>query len=153
MGEAVAGAEVVLSVLGPMSNQPDFGVSRGVDYIIDAMHQHRVSRLIQSVGAGVRDPQDKPGPIDQFFGLLVKLLSRNVYEDMRRVSDKVRASDLDWTLVRVPMLTDDRGTGTVRAGYLGQGVGVRLARADMAAFILKQVTDKVYIRQAPVISN
>lgn len=151
--EAMTGAEGVLSVLGPANNKPEFEVSRGVGHIIGAMHKQHVSRLILSIGAGVRDPQDVPGLADQFFGLLVKALARNVYEDMRQVSDRVRASDLEWTIVRVPMLTDDPKTGSVRVSYLGKGAGFRLARADLAEFMLKQVRDETYLKQAPVVSN
>jgi hypothetical protein len=72
---------------------------------------------------------------------------------MVRVADLIRASDLDWTLVRVPMLTDAPPSGDVLVGYLGRGVGARISRTDMAAFILEQASDDTYLRQAPVISN
>ncbi len=72
---------------------------------------------------------------------------------MRRVAERVRESDRDWTLVRVPMLTGDPGTGDIRAGYLGQGTGPRLSREDMASFIVGQLEDERYLHEAPVISN
>jgi hypothetical protein len=56
-------------------------------------------------------------------------------------------------VVRVPMLTDDAGTGVVRVGYVGKGIGTRLTRQDMAQFLLDQVTDDTYIHEAPAISN
>ncbi len=114
---------------------------------------HYVRRLVQSVGAGVRDPRDEPGLFDRVINVALKPFSRHVYEDMRRTAEIIRASDVDWTLVRVPMLTDDPATGDVKVGYLGQGVGSRVSRADMAAFVLEQVDDDTYLHQAPVISN
>lgn len=66
---------------------------------------------------------------------------------------KVRASDLDWTVVRVPMLTDEPQTGKIQVGYVGKGMGARISRADMADFILRQVNDNTYLRKAPAISN
>ena len=150
---AVTGADAVLSVLGPTSNEPTYQVSTGMAHILAAMEQHGVRRLIQTVGAGVGDPHDRPGLFDRLSKVALKLASRHVYEDMVRVSDVIRASDLDWTLVRVPMLTDDPPAGGLKVGYLGQGVGSRLSRAGMAAFILKLAEEDIYRHQAPVISN
>lgn len=151
--EAVAGADAVLSVLGPTSNEPVYEVSRGMENILAAMQEQGVSRLVQSVGAGVGDPSDQPGLFDRAIKVLLKLMSRYVYEDMVRVNDQIRASDLDWTLVRVPMLTDDPPGSDLRIGYLGQGVGPRVSRSDLAAFMLKQADDDAYLHQAPVISK
>jgi putative NADH-flavin reductase len=150
---AIRGANAVLSVLGPSNNQATHTISRGMDLILAAMKQTGVRRLIMSAGAGVRDPQDKPGAIDSVFGALLKVTARNVYEDMVQAVAKVRASDLDWTVVRVPMLTDDPAKGKLKIGYLGSGVSPRISRADMAEFILKQAGDRAYLHQAPVISN
>jgi putative NADH-flavin reductase len=150
---AVTGTDAVLSVLGPVSNEPTYEVSQGMAHILAAMEQHGVRHLVQSVGAGVGDPNDRPGLFDRAIRVVLKLASRHVYEDMVRVAEAIRASDLDWTLVRVPMLTDDPATGDVKVGYLGQGVGPRLSRADLAAFLLKEAQDPAYLRQAPVISN
>jgi putative NADH-flavin reductase len=153
VAQAVAGADAVLSVLGPTSNKPELAVSQGMDNILAAMRQHGVRRLIQSAGAGVRDPQDTPTLVHAFFGGLVRLLSPNVVADMVQVVDKVRQSGLDWTIVRVPMLTEDPATGRVREGYVGKEIGPRLARADMADFMLKQLDAKTYVGKAPAISN
>jgi putative NADH-flavin reductase len=153
VGLAIEGADAVLSVLGPTSNEPVYKVSTGMANVLAAMEQHGVRRLIQSVGAGVGDPRDKPGLLDRVIKASLKLASRYVYEDMVRVAEMIRASDLDWTLVRVPMLTDDPPAGEVKIGYLGQGVGVRVSRADMAAFMLGQVNDDSCLHQSPVISG
>jgi NAD(P)H-binding len=66
----------------------------------------------------------------------------------------VRASDTDWTIVRVSMLNNNPASGRIRAGYLGKKqVGTNLSRADLAAFLLGQVQDATWSRQAPAISN
>jgi putative NADH-flavin reductase len=153
VAQAVAGADAVLSVLGPTNNRPELAISQGMDNILAAMRQHGVRRLIQSVGAGVRDPQDTPTLVHAFFGGLVRLLSPNVVADMVQVVDKVRRSGLDWTVVRVPLLTEDPATGRVRVGYVGHDIGPRLARADMADFMLKQLEDQAWLGKAPAISN
>ncbi len=150
---AVAGADAVLSTLGPAENKPVFAVSRGLENILAAMQQHGVRRLVVSAGAGVPATGDVPKLPDRLIGFLVRRLSRHVYEDMVRTVALVTASDREWTVVRVPMLTDDPPKGTVQVGLVGQGVGVRLSRADLAMYMLKQVDDKTQVGRLPVISN
>jgi hypothetical protein len=116
-----------------------------MDHILAAMRQHGVRRLVVSIGAGVRDPQDKPPLGHALFGALVKLLSRNAYEDMLSVDQKVRAAAVDWTIVRVPRLMDTPKTGTIRQGYVGKAIGSQLSRADLAAFMLSQLDDPTYL--------
>ena len=66
----------------------------------------------------------------------------------------MRESELDLTIVRLPILNDGPRTGKVRAGFMGQGeVETRIARADIADFILRHIEDPKYVRQAPLISN
>jgi putative NADH-flavin reductase len=153
VAEAIAGAEAVISVLGPTGNTPDHRVSQGLKNILAAMTEHGVGRLVISIGAGVRDPLDRPGLFDKAIVALLKLFSRHVYEDMAQAAALVRASDLDWTIVRVPMLTDQPQGDRLRVGYLGGVVGSRVSRADLATFMLGQLDDDSYLRQAPVISN
>jgi len=153
VSQTVAGADAVISVLGPTSNRAELAVSRGMDNILAAMRQHGVRRLVVSIGAGVRDPHDKPTVVHALFGILVRLLSRNVYADMLRVDQAVRKSEVDWTLIRVPRLVDGLKTGRIRVGYLGADIGWQLSRADLAEFMLSQVADETYICQAPAVSG
>ena len=151
--QVVAGADAVLSVLGPTSNEPTFEISQGTTTIIKAMKQHGVKRLVISAGAGVGDPGDAPKLFNKLINVALKATARNVYEDMLKTVDQVRGSELEWTVVRVPRLTDGPKTGQVRVGMVGQGTGANLSRADMAEFMLKQISDGRHLRQAPVISN
>jgi putative NADH-flavin reductase len=149
----VAGVDAVLSVLGPTSNQPTFEISQGMQMILNAMKGNGVKRLVISAGAGVGDPQDAPKPFNQVMNMLLKAAAKNVYEDMLQMVSLVRESDLDWTVVRVPMLTDDTATGQIKMGMVGKGMGPRISRADLAAFMLQQAKSREFIRQAPAISS
>ncbi len=78
----------------------------------------------------------------------------DAYEDIVSVAEAVRASDLDWTIVRLTMLNSKPKSGKIRAGYVGTGkVGSVISRADIAGFMLSQIEDEKYVRQAPAISN
>ena len=151
--QAVAGADAVVSVLGPTHNRPAYEVSKGMANILNAMKNRRVRRLVIAAGAGVGDPNDEPKLINKAISVLLKLVSRNVLEDMKRTVELVRASDRDWVIVRVPRLTDAPRTGKVKAGYVGKGMGLTLSRADMADFMLQQLKGDTYLQKAPAISN
>jgi putative NADH-flavin reductase len=151
--QTITGADAVISVLGPIQNKPVYEISTATNGIITAMRRCGVRRLVMTAGAGVLDANDAPGTFDNLMGALVLLTAGHVYEDMRQSVDAVRQSDLDWTVVRVPALTNAPRTGRIRVGYVGKGTGNRLGRADLAEFLLKQATSKGYLHQAPVVSN
>jgi len=148
-----AAAEAVVSVLGPSRNAPDFAVSAGTAHLLAAMRASGLRRLIVTCGAAVHDPLDKPGWLDDLIAALVKRAARYVYEDMVRTVALVRASDLDWTVVRGPRLTDGPAAGRWRVGYVSVGTGPSLTRADLAGCVLAQLADRTYVRQAPAVSN
>lgn len=151
--QVIQGAEVVISVMSPASNHPEYAVSQAMRNILEAMQKSGVHRLVVSTGAGVGAPDDKPGLLDRLMSLILKATARYVYEDMQMAIDLVRKSDLEWTVVRAPMLTDSPKTGRVKAGTLGKGMGMRITREDFAEFILEQVQEPRYIRKSPVVSN
>ncbi len=151
---AVAGADAVISVLGPRGDSKSKPITRGIQNIITAMKKHGERRLIISSTLSVKDPNDLPDFKAKVLVNLVKITMRAAYEEIISVSETVRKSGLDWTIVRLTTLNNNPKSGKVRVGYLGRGeVGIRISRADLAEFMLNQVQDTKYLRQAPVISN
>ena len=146
---AVAGADAVLSALGPRT-KADAGVAaRGTKMIVQAMQGAGVRRLIVVSAApiGTIPSPGRPHPPrhDPGDGLIIRYLAdpivkralREHYADLARMEDVLRASDLDWTAVRPPRLTDKPVTGRYRTAY-GQNIrrGVFVSRADVAHYIL-----------------
>lgn len=151
---AVSGAEAVISVLGPRGDSKNKPITEGTQNILAAMKKQGVRRLIISSTPSAKDPNDMPDFKFRALVALVKLAMHAAYEEIISVAETVRMSDLDWTIVRVSMLNNNPKSGKVKVGYVGKGeVGTRISRADMANFMLKQVQDTQYLRQAPVISN
>ncbi len=153
VSKAIRGVEAVISTLGPTDNKAPFAVSKGTVNILTGMKQHGVSRLVVTAGAGVSDPNDAPRFINRFMNLLVKTISGNVYADMVETVRIVRESEVNWTIVRVPRLTDGPKTGKVTVAWVGKGMGMQISRADLAAFLLGQLEADTYLHQAPAISN
>jgi putative NADH-flavin reductase len=150
---AIAGHDAVLSALGPIPGGQKDVMRVAFTNIIAAMQKTEVKRLISLTGAGVAQPGDEPKPINKFIGMMLNLISKDTIIDSSEHAQLVRASDLDWTIVRVPMLTDAARTSNIRVGMVGINDGMRIARSDVATFMLKVLEDGSHVREAPVISS
>jgi uncharacterized protein YbjT (DUF2867 family) len=66
----------------------------------------------------------------------------------------IRASDLDWIIIRPSVLNDKPATGRVRAlTDLSNFHGGSISRADVAQFTVKQLTEDRYLKQTPLITE
>lgn len=152
VSETIAGTDAVMSVLGVNNNNPERVMTQGYNNILSAMQEHGVTRLILSCGAVVYDPLDKPVFLDRMLHKMIRAVRNNLVEDMRQAVDNIRASDRDWTIVRVPYLREMPAKGNLKVGYLGD-INPVIAREDMVNFMLEQLTSEAYSRKAPTISN
>jgi putative NADH-flavin reductase len=150
---AVAGADAVIDVSGPVKGAPSDLRRRGVRHVLDAMTAHDVRRLVFLTGAGVRVDGDEPGVADRVIVGIMKLVQGEVLADGQAAVDAIRASSIDWTVVRGPRLTDDAGRGTYRiASNVGGDSSTKVSRADLASAILAVVDDPATHGTAPVVS-
>ena len=153
---ALAGQEAVVSSLGSKPSGPFKAVtlfSEGTRHLLAAMPRHGVRRLVCITGIGAGESRGH-GP--WYYDWLVQpLLLRGVYEDKDRQEALVRASDLEWTLVRPGLLTDGPARGDAACRVLTDLTGVtvgKISRADVAAFCLRELADGRYRHQAPVLT-
>jgi putative NADH-flavin reductase len=146
---AVAGADAVLSGLGPRS-AADRGISsRGTREIVSAMQAAGARRLIVVSAAPIgtvaspgrpQPPRHDPGDgivMRSLLNPMIKTLLRGPYADLALMEDAVAGSGLDWTIVRPPRLTDKPLTGAYRTAY-GRNLtrGLTISRADVAHLML-----------------
>jgi uncharacterized protein YbjT (DUF2867 family) len=152
--KAVKGVDAVISLLGPRGGSKSKPLTHGIQNIIAAMKKQGVRRLVITSTLSAKDPNDLPDFKTKSLVNLVKVTMHDAYEDIVSTAETVRNSDLDWTIVRLTMLNNKPKSGKVRAGYVGRGdVGTWISRANVADFMLKQVQDTKYLRQAPAITN
>lgn len=149
----VAGAEAVISVLGPRARTKGKPITQGIQNVLASMKKHSVRRIILSSTPSAVDPADVPDLRFKIAIGVIRLIARSAYEDIVGAARAVRESDRDWTIVRVSMLSDSPKTGVVKVGYANKEMGMRITRADLAEFMLRQAQDKKYFGQAPAISN
>jgi hypothetical protein len=118
------------------------------------MNTAGVGRYIGLATPSVADPRDKPTAKAKILPVMAKLAFPNALTELVGMTDAVTASSLDWTIARITQPTDNPAKGTVRAGFLGvDKVGSAMTRADIAAFLVAQLTDDRFHRAAPAISN
>ena len=62
-------------------------------------------------------------------------------------------SKLNWTIVRCPDITDKPAKNNCIATLDGKGLKLSVTLPDMAAFVVNQLKEIAFVRQAPSISN
>lgn len=152
--EAVQGANAVMMALGHTQSSSKDVLASAARTVLAAMKKYGVRRLITLTGAGVRYPEkDTPKLFDRVMGFLLKQMAGELLADSTQHVLTIRSSDVEWTVVRVPVLTDGPHTGQIKVGYVGNGVSARVSRADVADFMLRTLENRSYIHDLPVISN
>lgn len=147
---AMSGQEAVLCALGHKRwLYPTRILSQGTANILAAMQAASMRRLVCETSLGVGDSLGRMGLYYTLF--VIPFILPFYYWDKGRQEDIVRASGLDWVIVRPGALNNGRARGAYRHGA---GLGsflwtVRISRADTAAFMLDQLTSDGYLRATP----
>lgn len=148
--KAVTGQEAVLCALGAGSK--GHVRATGTQNIVRAMEQAGIKRLVCQTSLGIGDSR---GNLDFFWKyIMFGLLLRAAFADHEKQEAYVRQSELDWVLVRPAAFTNGKRTGQYRHGFSGtdKTLKLKIARPDVADFMLKQLTDDTYLRQTPGLS-
>ncbi|MDT0483148.1 NAD(P)-dependent oxidoreductase [Streptomyces doebereineriae] len=154
--QAVGGADAVISALGPSLKRSTTGtrVTDGTRTIVQAMEAQKVTRFIGLATPSLADPQDKPHWKHKVLPVAAGLMFPNALAELKGMTEAVTTSHLDYTIARITNPTDKPATGRIRSGFLGHDkVASAMSRADIAAFLVAQLTDDRYRRAMPAISN
>jgi putative NADH-flavin reductase len=145
MREALAGHDAVLSTLWPPGPSRNTITSDSARAIVAAMQTAGVRRLLV-VGVAALFPD-----IGMFGRVLRNTLLRNIADDSAEMEQIVKATRLDWTIVRPPRLTN--GARTEHYGVAddhlpaGAGTNATVSRADVAHFMLNEVEQPGHMRR------
>lgn len=147
---AVRDQDGVLSALGAPATSREAVRERGARALAEAMATEGVRRLVMLSSHGVGETFAE---LPWFMRwLVVPLYLKRAFADHHGQEEVIRDTDLDWTLVRPPHLRDGPGTGAYVHGFGAAVVErMKIARADVAAFMLAQLGDDTYLRQAPAV--
>ncbi|MBL1072823.1 SDR family oxidoreductase [Nocardia sp. 2] len=148
---AVSGQDAVIVTLG--NGRKGVIRAEGTRTVMEAMNRMGVKRLIVMSSLGVGSSRGNLNFLWKY--VLFGMLLRTAYADHEQQERYVLASDLDWTVVRPAAFTDDPATGTFQRDVApdAKGLKLKISRADIAAFLLEQLTDPRYVHRTPGISN
>jgi putative NADH-flavin reductase len=149
VGAAVAGQDAVLCALGVNERKPNTILSDAMRTLVGAMATQGVRRLLFVSSLGVGDSAGQLGPL--YNRILLPLLLKEIFADKETAEAVVRESPLDWTIVRPARLTDARLTGKYRSGPdAAHGRWFpKIARADVADFMLNALERNLFVRETP----
>lgn len=148
---ALDGCDVVVSALGTgMGFRKVTLLAEATRALILAMTRSGVPRLVCISALGVGDSRGHGGFV--FDRLFQPLLLSQAYKDKGHQEAAIRASSLDWVIVRPGMLTNDPARGSFRAIVDLAGVkGGKIARADVARFVVEQLVTNIWLKQTPLL--
>jgi putative NADH-flavin reductase len=150
VAEAVASADAVLSALGPRGAKTPHLLASAAQATTQAMAKTGTHRLISvsAAGAFIKEDPETSGLVK----LILPRIFAKQFADTRAMEEVIRASSLDWTLVRPTRLvnTPARGEYRIRMHYPPPGL-TKISRADVAAFMIRTLTEGSYRHESPAI--
>jgi putative NADH-flavin reductase len=142
--------DAVVSALGIFSKTPSTTLSEGTQRIVTQMRRAGIKRVvvISSLGAGDSNGQ---GPF--MVRMIQRFILRETLVDKTRQEEILRSSDLEWTVLRPPQLTedtrkrDDLVTWTAGAPR-DRELSWKVSRATLAKHALDAIEKHRWIRQS-----
>ena len=148
--DAIEGHDAVLIALG--AGRQGKIRSAGTLHIVSAMAHHGVRRVVCLSTLGVGDSR----AVLNFFWkrIMFGLLLKQAYADHEAQEAIINQSEFDWTIVRPGAFTNGPATGTYKHGFASteKNLKLKISRADVANFMLQQLTDDSYLRRSPGLS-
>jgi putative NADH-flavin reductase len=150
--ELLAGADAVVSALGPTGKQGDLH-TRTARALVEIMRATGPRRFVGVSGAGIDVPGDQKAGKDKVISWLILTLGGDVAKDKPAEHAVWAASGLDWTLVRPPRLMDGPATGRLEHDAHRSTRSSTIMRADLASFLIDVVEQDLYSQTAPFVAT
>lgn len=153
--ETVKGTEVVLSTVGPPQRNPGKPEPYGqaMKNLVAVLERQNIKRLIHIGGAahlgGKNENWTMGRRLLRWFLLIV---AKPILVAKQLEWDVLKRSNLDWTLVRPPQITDAAPTGNVIADEKNL-VRTKICVDDLASFLVEQITSEEWVKKAPLVAS
>jgi putative NADH-flavin reductase len=143
-----------LGVGGKGDGKPTTFISDATKIIVEEMEKQNVPRLIamSNIGAGnsvAFQPKIFKNIILPYFMKWLKV----IIDDKNRMEPIIMQSSLQWTIIRFPNITDKPAKKTISTSLDGECLKMSITNKDAAGFIVKQLSDNTFLKQAPSVSN
>jgi len=133
--------DAVISALGALSNKPTVLFSDGISNILAVMRKHHIHRVMAVSALAVEINSTMPLWMRIFIKNILQPLLRHIYADTLRMEQIIMKSDVEWTIVRPPQLTDKNASGIYRVA-VGKNLAnaKKISRADLAHYLLNNLS-------------
>jgi uncharacterized protein YbjT (DUF2867 family) len=147
----VAGCDAVISTLGQPKAEPSI-FSDATRNVIGAMEFFQIKRYVLTTGLSVDTAMDKKGSYAASATAWMKANYPETTKDKQLEWEILNGSGLDWTLVRLPLIDLTEQDNPISIS-MTDCPGEKISATSLAGFLVKQLADKRYIKQAPFIAN
>lgn len=155
VSRALQDVEAVIETLGAPKNagallRGTTLFSAATRVLIDAMRAQGVRRLVAVTGLGAGDSRGHGGLL--YDAIVFPLVLKRIYDDKDVQEQMIKASGLDWTIVRPGLLKDGAATGKARA--LTDPKDWRagsVRRADVARFLVREAFERRFVGRSPLV--
>jgi putative NADH-flavin reductase len=148
--QAVQGQEAVICALGSNSLAKTTVRGEGTANIVRAMEEEHVDRLVVVSAMGTGESWSTLSFTNKLFYATLLRSSRSDHEAQEAV---VKKSSLKWTIIRPSGLIDGELTGDYAIGESIQGESSKIAAADVAHAIVKELDEDSFVGMAVTITN
>ncbi|MFW6363826.1 MAG: NAD(P)-dependent oxidoreductase [Spirochaeta sp.] len=152
MKEAAAGADVIVSTMGPVRNSPAHLMQQSAEHTIAAAKAAGIQRVIWMSGAGVKDSRDEKSISRPIIRGIMKIVAGSVLKDSEAGYKVITGSDLDYTILRAPILKDGEAERDYQLSYTPPKAQP-LTRGDIAVAIADLIQENAWVKESPMIGK
>ena len=145
---AVRGSDAVISTLGSWHTSTKDILSSAMRFIIPAMQQDGIKRIITLTGSGAWAPGDKITLSNKLQHAVFSTVAKSIIRDSEEHLRLLTTSQLDWTCIRSPVMKDGEATGYRLDAELPKP-WERVSRSSVAQAIVDQLQDQRHLQLAP----
>jgi nucleoside-diphosphate-sugar epimerase len=145
------GCDTVLNALNHSKGEAPI-CSTATSHVLAAMKESGIRRYILVRGFSINAPGDHKDLRSKLISMLIRWVIPGKWADWQKEFDMLLSSDVDWTVVRLPIIVDEPPSGRVQVD-LASPPGKKISGRDIANFVVAQITEPTYVRKAPFIGN
>jgi len=139
--------DAVISAIGVAggfgSDKPTALYSQGNANVLKAMEQKGIKRMFLISASAIEISPVLPFYIRLIEKYVVQKLLKHMYTDLLKMEALIKSSNINWTIIRPPQLTNQAVTGTYRIAinaFLKNCL--KISRADVAHFIIYNIANR-----------
>ncbi len=151
LDQVMLGQDAVIDAIGGSTPYLETDLeSSSARVIVDVMRRNNVKRLLVISVLGAGFSKEHAGYF--YEHILLPTFLRGTLPDKEHMESAVVQSGLDFVIIRPPILSDHDAKGTVNV-LEGEQKASSLTRADLAQFLVDQLTSDEYLGEAITIAN